>query len=186
MVFNNYKEKGKVIKTKTYFCESIVKKFREKLKVEEPKNEKYDLEKSFTKPVRVYIDTCSLLRPNSVSFVNELAEVAEKQNQKITIFKSVIRELEKISKNQPQMKKRVNDILNKLYELKQKDLLEMLEGKEKLFSDPNFLEALIHDLRTTNVIIVSNDYQLGKAARRISEDIRCAVYTKYKLQVIKV
>lgn len=146
---------------KTYFYEMIMK-FREKLKVEEPKNEKYDLEKSLTKPVRVYIDTCSLLRPNSVSFVNELAEVAEKQNQKITIFKSVIRELEKISKNQPQMKKRVNDILNKLYELKQKDLLEVLEGKEKLFSDPNFLEALIHDLRTTNVIIVSNDYQLGK------------------------
>ena len=169
---------------KTYFYEPIVKGFREKLKkVEEPKNEKYNLEKSFTKPVRVYIDTCSLLRPN---FISQLAEVAEKQNQKITIFKSVIRELEKISNNQPQMKKRVNDILNKLYELKQKDLLEVLEGKEKLFSDPNFLEALIHDLRTTNVIIVSNDYQLGRAARRISEDIRCAVYTKYKLQVIKV
>lgn len=165
-----------MIKVKACYCESI----------EKPEKEKCDFEKLFTKPVRVYIDTCSLLKPNSVSFVNEMAKAAEKKNQKITIFKSIVRELEKISREQPQMKKRVNDILNKLYDLKEKNLLEVMEGTEKLFSDPNFLEALIHDLRTTNVVIVSNDYQLGRAARRISEDIRCAVYTKYKLQVIKV
>ena len=146
----------------------------------------YNLEALFTKPVCIYIDTCSLLKFNSIEFVDEISVIAKRKNQKITLFKSVIRELEKISKEKPYMKKKTTAILRKLYELKNDGLLEMIEGSEKIFSDPNFLEAVIRDIRKMNIVIISNDSKLTCAAQRISKDILPAVHTKYCLKVLAV
>ncbi|MCD7810288.1 MAG: hypothetical protein LUG91_00285 [Ruminococcus sp.] len=150
------------------------------------KKSKYNLEVLFTKPVRIYIDTCSLLKANSVEFIDEISIISKRRNQKITLFKSVVRELEKVSKEQPYMKKKANTILRKLYELKNENLLEMIEGSEEIFSDPNFLEAVIKDIRKMNIVIISNDSKLTLAAQRISKDILPAVHTKYRLQVMAV
>ena len=147
---------------------------------------KYNLEVLFTKPVRIYIDTCSLLKPNSVEFVDEISVIAKRKNQRITLFKSVVRELEKVSKEKPYMNKKVTAILRKLYELKNNGLLEMIEGSEEVFSDPNFLEAVIRDIITMNIVIISNDSKLTHAAQRISKDILPAVHTKYRLKVLAV
>lgn len=161
-----------------------------KHKCEQPKNGNarngYNLEALFTKPVRIYIDTCSLLRPNSVDFVDEISVIAKRKNQKIALFKSVVRELEKVSKEKPYMKKKATAILRKLYELKNDGLLEMIEGSEEVFSDPNFLEAVIRDIRKMNIVIISNDSKLTHAAQRISKDILPAVHTKYRLKVLAV
>ena len=150
------------------------------------KSNRYNLEVLFTKPVRIYIDTCSLLKPNSVEFIDEMSTIAKSKNQKITLFKSVVRELEKVSKEQPYMKKKATAILRKLYELKNDGLLEMIEGSEEVFSDPNFLEAVIKDIRKMNIVIISNDSKLTRAAQRISKDILPAVHTKYRLKVLAV
>lgn len=161
-----------------------------KRKGEQPKDsderERYNLEFLFTKPVRIYIDTCSLLKPNSVEFIDEISIIAKRKNQKITLFKSVVRELEKVSKEKPYMKKKASAILRKLYELKNDGLLEMIEGSEEVFSDPNFLEAVIKDIRRMNIVIISNDSKLTRAAQRISKDILPAVHTKYRLKVLAV
>ncbi len=98
----------------------------------------------------------------------------------------MIRELEKVSKEKPYMKKKATDILRKLYELKNNGLLEMIEGSEEVFSDPNCLEAVIRDIRTMNIVIISNDSKLTRAAQRISNDILPAVHTKYHLEVLAV
>jgi hypothetical protein len=58
------------------------------------------------------------------------------------------------------MKKKATAILRKLYELKNDGLLEMIEGSEEVFSDPNFLEAVIRDIRKMNIVIISNDSKL--------------------------
>ncbi len=147
---------------------------------------RYNLEPLFTKPVRIYIDTCSLLKPNSVEFIDEISVIAKKRNQRITLFKSVVRELEKVSNEKPYMKKKANVILRKLYELKNDGLLEMIEGSEEVFSDPNFLEAVIKDIRRMNIVIISNDSKLTRAAQRISNDILPAVHTKYHLKVMAI
>lgn len=149
-------------------------------------NKAYSLEGLFVKPVRIYMDTCSLLQKNSVQFMDEIARVAIRKNQKITLFKSVIRELQKVSTEQPHMQNKVNRIICKLYELKERHLLEMIEGSEKFFSDPNFLEAVIRDIRTMNVVIISNDKKLVTAAKNISKDILPAVHTEYVLKVKSV
>lgn len=168
----------------------VLKSFRLKLETgtqeKKQKKKEYDFDALFIKPVRIYIDTCSLLKANSLDFVNEISVVAKNKDQKITLFKSVIRELEKVSNEKPYMKERADNILRELYRLKNDGLVEMIEGNEMLFSDANLLEVVTKEIRTMNIVIISNDSKLTNAAKRIFEALLPAVHTKYTLKVMAI
>lgn len=145
----------------------------------------YELLIAELRPVKIYIDTCSLLRPGSLSQLKQLSIAAERQQQRLIIFKSVIRELERVSQRESKLGERASPMFRSLHTLKSEVLLEVIEGSDRHFSDFNFLEAIVKDIRKMNVLIVSNDKALAASAKDIVDAMKPSIRINHTVTTIK-
>ena len=118
----------------------------------------------------IYVDTSSLLHPYGPALLDAMEKLLSLTGQKLHLFPSVLRELERVGNREKDLFDRSKTIQEKLRRLEHLGLLNLNIGADPNFSDINFIAYFIEELAKKHpVVLISQDNGLSECAMRIPD-----------------
>ncbi|MBQ8011671.1 MAG: hypothetical protein IJ265_08965 [Oscillospiraceae bacterium] len=134
-------------------------------------------------PLRIYADTCALLHDSGMELLEALEEVLPEYGQKLRLFASVLYELENVARKDPKLRPSCEAIREKLGELEEQGLVQVIMGADSHFSDVNFLAKFISEMQSSNLLLLTQDRALAETAAQLREFVSPCISANYTIQV---
>ena len=135
----------------------------------------------------IYVDTCSLLDPNGLKFLEAVENVIPKfPGKTLNVFVSVLNEVERVGLKEFNKYRTSNLILEKLRQLEASDIVKVVIGKNSHFSDVNFLSEFTLQSGETNVFLVTQDKALAEKVNSLPEFLGNVVHNKHLCEAKKL
>ena len=116
----------------------------------------------FVKEYKIFIDTCSLMMPNSSILFESLAKALKKENKKIFIAFKVLQELEGLKKNELKSTKLAAESGYKIYlELEKENCVEVRGELDDPYVDELFQHLFMKFRQTHKLCLITQDRKLA-------------------------
>lgn len=134
-------------------------------------------------PLAVYADTCSLLHTDGEKLLQAVETIFPKFHMQLTIFSSVITELENVGQKDLKQRTASERLLRYLRMMEQNGTVRIVIGDNNHFSDANFIAAFVHQIRTTNILFISQDNALCDTVSKLRQFLSPCIRTDHKITV---